>query len=105
MEKEEILINSQFALFFDQSVMKPEELWQGLNNKMDNIFDKTPIIYPVPNDLKFNEIPIVQMMSASGVYSCNISRGRVDFFHAGAGKQKFMDIKKCFHKTAYRRYS
>lgn len=96
MEKEEILINSQFALFFDQSVMKPEELWQGLNNKMDNIFDKTPIIFPVPNDLKFNEIPIVQMLSASGVYSCNISRGRADFFHAGAGKQKFMDIKKDF---------
>ncbi|MFH1233418.1 MAG: hypothetical protein V1649_02080 [Patescibacteria group bacterium] len=93
MEKQEILINSQFALFFDQPIQKPENFWQPLNDYMDKVFDQTPIILPVPNDANLNEIPIVQMKSMSGIYSCNISRGRVDFFHAGEGEQKFSDIK------------
>lgn len=98
MEKEKIIINSQFALFFDQPIMKPEEFWQGLNSKMDNIFDQTPTILPVPNDPNLNDVPIVQMKSSTGIYSCNISRGRADFFHAGSGKEDFAVIKNNFIK-------
>lgn len=92
MEKEEIIINTQLALFFDQIIEKPEELWPPFNSEMSTIFDITPLIMPVPNKTELNDVPIVQMRS-SGVYSCNIARGRADLFIAGAGKQKFSDVK------------
>lgn len=97
MDKEEILINSQVALFFDQPLKKPEDFWQPLNEIMDEIFDQTPMILPVPNEPSLNEVPIVQMRSGSGIYSCNISRGRADFFHNGSQEQdKFSDIEELF---------
>lgn len=89
MDKKEILINTQIALFFDNLLEKPEEIWQSLNNEFDGVFDKTPIILPVPKDQQLNEVPVVQMGSNNGVYSCNIARVRVDFFVAGEGEENF----------------
>jgi hypothetical protein len=94
MEKEEILINTQFAMFFEQPIARTDLLVSELNNVMGNIFDQIPIIIPVPPDLV--DVPVVQMNSSNGVYSLNIARGRADFFHAGVGKQKFADIKNDF---------
>jgi hypothetical protein len=96
MEKDEILINSQFAMFFEQPISRPDLLVSELNNVMGNIFDQIPIIIPVPPDLV--DVPVVQMNSSNGVYSLNIARGRADFFHAGVGEQKFADIKNDFQK-------
>lgn len=91
--KEEILINTQLGLFFDGLIERPDQLVASFNAEMGNIFDKIPVVIPVPNELQLSEIPVVQLSSTSGVYSCNIARSRVDFFIAGVGKQKFLDIK------------
>ncbi len=96
MDKEEILINTQLALFFEQLISRPDELWQQFNTEMDGIFDQIPLTVPVPNETQLAEVPVVQMNSNKGVYSCNIARGRVDFFHRGVGKQTFSDIKNDF---------
>lgn len=95
MQKEEIIIYSQLALFFGEQLNKPEEIWVELNKQFSGIFnDKiAPIIIPVPNQPQLNDVPIVQMRTDDGLYSCNIARGRADFFIAGAGKEKFKDIK------------
>jgi hypothetical protein len=96
MEKEEILINSQFAMFFEEPISRPDLLVSELNNIMGNVFDQIPIIIRIPTDLV--DVPVVQMNSSNGVYILNIAYGRVDFFHAGVGKQKFADIKNDFQK-------
>lgn len=94
--KEEILIESQFAFFFENPVVKPEELWQQINDKLTNIFDQTPVIIPVPYDPNLYDVPVVQMRSGNGIFRLNLARGRADFFYAGSGKQKFSDIQVDF---------
>jgi hypothetical protein len=91
--KEEILIDTQLALFFEQPLSHPDEYYQSFNAEMGGIFDTIPTILPVPNETQLLDVPIVQMNSNNGVFSCNIARGRVDFFYRGAGKQTFIDIK------------
>lgn len=93
--KEEILINSQFALFFDIPIQKPEELWISLNKEFDGVFNQNipPVIIPVPNQPQLHEVPVVQLRSDDGIYTCNLSRGRADFFIAGSGKEKYSNIK------------
>lgn len=94
--KQEILINTQLALFFEQPISRPDELWQQFNIEMSGIFDQIPLTIPVPNEIQLSEVPVVQMNSNKGVYSCNIARGRVDFFHRGVSKQTFSDVKNDF---------
>lgn len=94
--KQEILVNTQLALFFEQSISRPDELWQQFNTEMNGIFDQIPLTVPVPNEIQLSEVPVVQMNSGKGVYSCNIARGRVDFFHRGVGKQTFSDVNNDF---------
>jgi len=92
--KSEIIINTQLALFFKQPIIKPEENWQSFNDKMESIFDATPIIFPVPNKSELNDVPIVQMSSLDKIYSCNMARSRVDFFISGSdSSKKYPDIK------------
>ncbi len=93
--KEEILINTQFALFFDSIIQKPEELWLPLNKEFNGIFNQNipPVVIPVPNQPQLNDVPVVQLRTDDGIYQCNISRGRADFFIAGAGKEKYANIK------------
>lgn len=95
MQKEEIIIYSQLALFFGEQLQKPEEIWIELNKQFGGIFNEkiAPIIIPVPNQPQLNDVPIVQLRTDDGLYTCNIARGRVDFFIAGAGKEKYEDIK------------
>lgn len=91
--KEEIFVNTQFALFFESSIQRPDEFVTSFNEAMGKIFDQVPVILPVPNQVQLLGVPLVQMNSGNGVYSCNIARNRVDFFIAGEGKQKFEDMK------------
>lgn len=98
MEKEEIIINTQFALFFENPLSRPDEFSRSFNQQMGGIFDQIPTVMPVPNEVRLLDVPVVQMNSKSGVYSCNIARGRVDFFYTGIGKQKFANIKDEFLK-------
>lgn len=96
--KEEIIINTQLALFFSQSIQRPDELWQVFNSSMGNIFDQVPVTLPVPDEPQLREIPLVQAVSVNGIHACKIARGRVDYFHFGDGNQKFSDIKNDFLK-------
>lgn len=102
--KEEILINTQFALFFDGLIERPDQLVELFNAEMGNIFDKIPVVIPVPNEPKLSEIPVAQLFSTDGIYSCKIARSRVDFFYAGAGKQKFSDIEYSFKNKVEKLY-
>lgn len=95
MKKDEILINVQFALFFDKPIAEPENLGEKLNESMGGIFDTKPVIVPVPSDDQLNDIPVVQLKS-NNIYSSNIARARADFLMAGNGPQKFNDIKEEF---------
>lgn len=91
--KEEIFVNTQLALFFESPIQRPDEFVTSFNEAMGKVFDQVPVILPVPNQVQLLGVPLVQMNSGNGVYSCNIARNRVDFFIAGEGKQKFADIK------------
>ncbi|HBB49296.1 TPA: hypothetical protein DEQ22_00940 [Candidatus Nomurabacteria bacterium] len=90
---EEIFVNSQTVIFFQQTLAKPEKIWSELSDKFPNIFDQPPLILPIPNQSEISQVPVVQISSSNGVYRINISRKRVDFFVAGEGKQKFSDKK------------
>ncbi len=94
--KEKILINAQFAIIFSSPLASPEKLYAELNNKMKDVFDSTPVILPVPNELQLLDVPIVQMNSKTGVYSAHISRGRGDLFIAGSGVEVFNEKKDEF---------
>jgi len=102
MNKEEIIINTQFALFFESPISRPDSFVVDFNKAIGNIFDQIPVILPVPNELL--DVPVVQMNTTNRVYSCNIARGRVDFFHAGVAGQKFPDIRSNFQNEVERLY-
>lgn len=78
-QNKEKIFSLQVAFFFRDLLDRPEELWQPLNTHMGGIFNQTPIIVPVPREIPFNEVPILQMKSIDGYYSCNIGRKRADF--------------------------
>lgn len=96
MDKEIILINTQFAVVFNNPLSKPDDLYSDLNKKMGSVFDDTPITLPIPNEIQFMDIPVVQMRSKSGVFSLNIARNRADFIFAGSGEEDFSDKKDAF---------
>lgn len=91
--KNEIIVNTQLAFFFESAIQRPDEFITSFNESMGKIFDEVPIILPVPDQAQLLGVPLVQMRSKNGIYSCNIARNRVDFFIAGEGKQKFADIE------------
>lgn len=91
MDKNNTIINTQFALFFDSLLDRPDLLWTSINEKFENIFN-TPIIMPVPNEPLLRDIPMVQMISNKNM-NINIARSRVDLYFAGSGRQEFKDIK------------
>lgn len=103
--KEEIIVNTQLAFFFDSPIQRPDEFVTSFNELIGKIFDEVPIILPVPDQAQLLGVPLVQMKSRNGVYSCNIARNRVDFFIAGEGKQKFADIKNNLLEKANQYYS
>ena len=89
----EIVLNAQLALFFDQPLDRPDQLITPFNDALGKVFDQVPMVVPVPKEPQLLTIPVVQMASTNGIFSCNIARSRVDLFMAGNGPQKFSDIK------------
>lgn len=90
-----IIINTQFALFFDTLLDRPDLLWNSINKEFGDIFD-TPIIIPVPNGSALQNVPVVQMSSSKDKnININIARSRIDLYIAGGTRQQeFKDIKK-----------
>ena len=97
---ESILINTQLALFLNDAFVRPDKLVAGLNEIMGSVFNAAPTILPIPDLPGLEAAPMVQMKSSDGVYSCDISRVRVDFCLAGIGNQKFADLREDFINKA-----
>lgn len=68
----------QFALFFKDIVERPDRDFGNLNSEMLNIFDAMPQVIPVPKELSPN-IPVMLLRSEKNIYTCSISRSRIDF--------------------------
>jgi len=77
MEK---IINLQVALFFDNIMKRPDRIINDLNDAMGNLFDGIPQVIDLPLETP-SEIPMVMLKSEDGLYSCNLARGRIDFFY------------------------
>lgn len=91
--KDEILVNIQIALFFKVFLVRPDQFFHTLNEKLDNIFDQPPLTLPIEGP---PELPVIQARSKNGIFMCNIAKGRIDFFVSGEGRQKYSDKKDDF---------
>ncbi len=79
MEK---ILKLQLALFFQNTILRPDNLIGVVNSSMGNLFDAMPQISPLPAEAPA-EIPRVQMRSENGKYNCNIACSRMDFILNG----------------------
>lgn len=68
----------QLAIFFTNTITRPDQFLSKLNESSGNIFDSMPQIIPLPPEIP-PEIPRVSSTNASGIYSINISLSRMDF--------------------------
>ncbi len=102
---DEIVLNTQLALFFGQTLDRPDQLIGPFNEAIGRIFDQVPMVVPVPKEPQLFGIPVVQMTSTNGIFSCNIARNRSDFFVAGNGPQKFSDVKSDFISKSLNYYN
>ena len=84
--KGETLINTQFSVFLEGLIEKPEDIWQDMNASFGGIFVSPPLIIQVPQDPNLYEVPIVQLRSKNGIFVLNIARKRADFFIKGQGR-------------------
>lgn len=76
----ENILNLQLALFFTDVIRRPDKLIDGINEATGNLFDGIPQILDIPMEAPM-EIPVVLLKSETGIYLCNISRGRIDFIY------------------------
>lgn len=67
----------QLAIFFTNTITRPDQFLSKLNESSGNIFDSMPQIIPLPPEIP-PEIPRVSSTSVSGIYSINISLSRMD---------------------------
>lgn len=100
MKKTKVFINTQFAIYYNKELEKPEqELWPALSATLKNQLDQTPMILPVPNQPTLIDIPIVQAVSKNNAFKLNISRRRVDFFVYGQGRNAtYKGIQKLLYE-------
>ena len=68
----------QIALFFKEVLFdRPDLKFRNLTEKLSDVFDKMPTIFPIPNDAP-HEIPFMILSSQNNLTTCNISRSRID---------------------------
>jgi hypothetical protein len=80
-------ISFQFALFFRDIVLRPDLEFKDLNEQMQNLFDGIPTIMDIPAEAP-SDIPILNLKSENGVYTCQIARSRIDIFLNRVDKEK-----------------
>lgn len=78
MKKEELL-TLQIALFFNDIVYRPDELFYKVNKQLGDIIDTMPTTMNPPVNAPA-DIPVVQSNSKNGEYGINVSRNRMDLF-------------------------
>lgn len=72
-------IKLQLAIFIDQPLMRPEKIGDNINDFMQDLFNTTPVITPIPFETPF-EMAVVQMRSMDSIHELNISKNRIDYF-------------------------
>jgi len=81
------IISLQFALFFKDVVDRPDIEFKSINDKLMNIFDGVPTIFPIPKELP-NDVPNVKLTSEKNKYVCNIARSRIDLIQKRVSGEK-----------------
>lgn len=71
------LLSIQMALFAEEPIVRPDLLFNEVNENMDGIIDDMPTVLNLPNGAPI-DIPIVQAKSANGHFNINVSRFRID---------------------------
>ena len=95
------VINIQLALFFQEPINRPDKLISSINEKLDNLFDSAPIIFPYAEAPI--EFPAVQLSSVDKEYNCTISKSRIDFiFNPKSGITDFSNIQDEINKKEKR---
>ncbi len=87
-----IVIQSQVTLFFADRILRPDKLVSAIQEEISN---QTPLILPVPDDSRFDNLPVVQFQSESS-YSGNITRSSANLILAGQGRQDFKSVQENF---------
>lgn len=72
------VVSLHFAFFFKDIVERPDRDFDNLNSEMLGIFNAMPQMIPVPKELPSNT-PVILLRSEKNVYTCHISRARIDF--------------------------
>lgn len=78
MKEKMITISTQIALFFENSIIRPDTFYNSINSDIGEIIDSMPQTLPLPVEAP-PEIPRVIGNSSFGQYNLNVSLNRVDF--------------------------
>lgn len=95
-------ISTQFALFFGDTIDRPEIYISDFTKEMGDVFDKSPLTIPIPNSPEFVNTPIVQFTSSNGLHACSFARQRADYYHYSSDRKKqyeFNEIEDVFCKN------
>lgn len=77
MEKKVITISTQVALFFEDSIPRPDTFYNKINSDLGELIDAMPQTLPLPPEAPA-EIPRVMGTSSFGQYTLNVALNRVD---------------------------
>ena len=71
------LLSVQMAIFSEESISRPDLLFNEVNEKLGGLINDMPTIINLPPDIPA-EIPVVQAKSTDGRINLNVSRSRID---------------------------
>ena len=71
------LLSVQMAIFSEESISRPDLLFNEVNEKLGGLINDMPTILNLPPDIPA-EIPVVQAKSTDGWINLNVSRSRID---------------------------
>jgi len=78
---------------------KKIELINKLSNSLPFLFEKDPVLLPIPDDAP-PDIPRIMLSNESEEYKCNISANRIDFFYEEEKEPKiFKEIFEQFYSN------
>ena len=71
------LLSVQMAIFSEESISRPDLLFNEVNEKLGGLINDMPTILNLPPDIPA-EIPVVQAKSTDGRINLYVSRSRID---------------------------
>lgn len=73
-------LDYRIVLFFEEVMPRPDQLINNLTDRFPEIFDQTPIIFPVPNTSELDSAPVVQSKSTTS-YNLNVARKKAELLY------------------------